>query len=323
MRGIPIKRQYLVKAIGLIILLIILIRVDLRQVIQLLGDSRYGFLLPVIVLIMPQVALRALRWQRLLAQSGIQCPFPSALHYYFAAIYIGLITPGRIGEMAKGYFLKQDGSADLVQSLPSVLFDRILDLYFLVMLSVAALYFFQLVPMAAGTAATILLTLGSLPWILIKWLAAEDRVAGGIAKMLGRIDKRCEEAWEAFMQGARQLVSARLFESLLWTALSYVVYFVQIYMLGWMIDLPLSAGDLILAVVIGILVGFAPITVAGLGTREAVLLFLFGRFGVSAPLTLSFAFLYNFVYIVCVGVISAGFWIFLPQREGFKTIERA
>ena len=321
--GVFIKRQYCVKAIGLVLLLVILIRVDLRQVWQLLAESHYGYLFPVILLILPQVALRALRWQRLLARSGIDCPYRSALRYYFAAIYIGLVTPGRLGEMAKGFFLKQDGKADLSQSLPSVLLDRVLDLLFLVVVAAAALYFLDLLPMTPWAAVSCLLALVLLPWWIIKGSAADKRIGVGIGNVLGRFDRRWQDAWNVFRQSALDLVSPRLFESLLWTTLSYIVYFAQIYMIGRMINLPLGAGALIMAVVIGILIGYVPITVAGLGTREAVLIVLFGHFGVSAPVTLSFAFFYNFVYIVCVGIISAFFWLLIPHRKELTVIGEA
>jgi uncharacterized membrane protein YbhN (UPF0104 family) len=70
---------------------------------------------------------------------------------------------------------------------------------------------------------------------------------------------------------------------------------------------------------VAILVGNVPITIAGLGTREATLLFLFGQYGIPAASVLSFAFWYNLVYIVCVGLISAFFWLRLPHRQSLKS----
>jgi uncharacterized protein (TIRG00374 family) len=114
-----LTRQHCIKAIGLILLLVIIASVDMGQVMHHLRTCDYRYLIPVILMIIPQVGLRAYRWQRLMAQQGIQCSLRYAFTFYFAAIYIGLMTPGRMGELAKCYFLKQNAIAGISQSLPS------------------------------------------------------------------------------------------------------------------------------------------------------------------------------------------------------------
>ena len=100
--------------------------------------------------------------------------------------------------------------------------------------------------------------------------------------------------------------------------MSYALYFAQTYLIGQAIGLPLDYAQIAMVVAVGILVGYIPITVAGLGTRDAVFIVLFARFGVPAASALSFAFLYNLVYIACVGAISAGFWMRLPDRQALR-----
>ena len=105
---------------------------------------------------------------------------------------------------------------------------------------------------------------------------------------------------------------------LLLTVASYGIYFLQTFFIARSIGLGLDYLTIAMVVSIAILVGFIPVTIAGLGTREAVFIFLLGRFGISSASALSFAFLYNLVYIVCVGLISAVFWMRLPNRREVK-----
>ena len=314
----PLKRHLLIKSIGLVVLIFIIARVDLGEVAYQIRHSDYRYLLPVIGLIFPQVALRALRWQRLMAQQGIDCPIRAALAFYFAAIYIGLITPGRVGEVGKCYFLKQNGIAGVAQSLPSVLLDRLFDLYVLGLLAMGALWFMDILPVASWVFALLAVLAAFSPWLILKRVRVGGRLGAAIDGWLLRINPRWREAWHVFFDGSRSLFTPRLIEALSLTILSYTIYFAQICLIGKSVDLPLSCALIGMVTAVAILVGNMPLTIAGLGTREATLLYLFGQYGLSAASVLSFAFWYNMVYIVCIGLISAYFWIRVPHRQTIK-----
>ncbi len=313
------KRHRLIKSIGLVALIAIIASVDLGQVAHHIRNSDYRYLIPVIGLIFPQVALRALRWQRLMAQQGINCPIRTAMVFYFAAIYIGLITPGRMGEVVKSFFLKQNRIAGVAQSLPSVLLDRLLDVYVLGLLALCALYFMDILPVASWVFALLAVIVAVSPWLILKGGRAGGRWGAAVDAWLLRINPRWQEAWRAFADGSRSLFTPRLVEALSLTLLSYALYFTQVCLIGQAVDLPLDCGPIVMVTAVAILVGYVPITIAGLGTREAVLLFFFGQYGIPAASVLSFAFWYNLVYIVCVGLISAFFWFRLPHRQSLKS----
>lgn len=313
-----LNRHHLIKTFGLLLLLVILARVDMGEVLDQLGRSDFRYLVPAVLLILPQVGLRALRWQRLLAQQGIQCPFSSALVFYFAAVYIGLITPGRIGELAKCFFLKQNRIAGVAQSLPSVVADRLLDLYVIGLLALGALCYLGLLPIPVWAAILLLTVCGGTPWLVLKWMQHHRGFVTAVERWLLRTVPRWQEPWRNLADGSRNLLTLRLGESITLTLLSYGIYFGQVCLIGRALDLPLGCGGIAMVTAIGILVGYIPITIAGLGTREAAFIYLFGRFGITAAEALGFAFWYNLVYIVCVGSISAVFWIRMPHRQAVK-----
>ena len=65
-----------------------------------------------------------------------------------SSLYIGFVTPGRLGEFIKAVYLKSDKGISLSKGMSSVLIDRLCDLYLLIFLgllgSVAARYTYQL-----------------------------------------------------------------------------------------------------------------------------------------------------------------------------------
>ena len=316
------KSRHFINAIGLVLLVVILASVDFGKLLHQLRRSNYFYLIPVVLLIAPQIALRALRWQRLMASQGIQCPLGKAFIFYFAAIFLGLITPGRMGELAKCYFLKVNHIAGISQALPSVLVDRALDLYFLGLLSLVLLFHTEILPIASWTLLLSGLALMVLPWIIYYGPRVGEKAVPGLAgRLLRCVPNHWQGSWTAFTVGLKALLSQRLVEAVGWTGLSYLIFFSQTFLIGRATGLPLNGLTIAAVVAIAILVGYIPITVAGLGTREATLIFLFGRVGISATSALSFAILYNLVYIVCVGLTSSIFWMILPNRSKLQSAQ--
>jgi glycosyltransferase 2 family protein len=310
------------KAIGLVLFAVILYHVDLEEVWRQLKLSDPFLVAAAVLLILPQVALRAFRWQKMLARQTIYCPFRFALSFYFAGIYIGLMTPGRLGEIAKAFFLKQSGLASLSQSMPSIIVDRCLDLYCLLMFAVISLYPLGLGLQSPMVAGIICIALGVTPWLVLYFWRSSGLPISIRNSISSRLSTKWVETFESFNAVVEQLVSRQVVFMLLITVASYGIYFLQTYLIGRSVGLDIGFSAIAMIVSIAILVGFIPVTIAGLGTREAVFIFLFGRFGISSASALSFAFLYNLVYIACVGIISAIFWMRLPNRQELKNVQK-
>lgn len=306
------------KAIGLILLAVILFHVDLGEVWLQLRLSDPVLIAAAIILIVPQVAVRAFRWQKMLARQVIYCPFKYTLSFYFAGIYIGLLTPGRLGEVAKAFFLKQRGLASLSQALPSIIADRCLDLYCLVMFALISLYPLGLGLQSPVAAGTVCIVAALFPWFILSY-SQSSRIPGLIRSFIAtRLGMKRAEALVSFSKVAEPPKYIQIVYLLLLTVASYGIYFLQTFFIARSIGLGLDYFTIAMVVSIAILVGFIPVTIAGLGTREAVFILLLGRFGISSASALSFAFFYNLVYIVCVGLISAVFWMRLPNRQEVK-----
>jgi uncharacterized protein (TIRG00374 family) len=314
-----LKSRYALKSIGIVLLVVILFSVDLQAVAEHLKHCDPMPIALAIVLIVPQIAVRAFRWKQLLRWQGISCPWSQVLTIYFASTFAGLMTPGRLGEFAKGFFLKQQGAATFSYSLPSVLVDRMLDLLVLASLALIALPQFYHIPDAGALVIAAVLLLPAMVYGGLRWLGSSNRLAEVASRMKMRLGDNWSGSLDDFVQGSRRLITIKLFFPLGLTILSYGIYFIQTGLIGQAIGLPLGFVTIGMVVAVGILVGYIPITVAGLGTREATLIILFSRVGVPATGALSFAFLYNLVYIACVGLICAGFWLKLPGRHALKS----
>jgi len=86
---------------------------------------------------------KSLRWHLLNRTFGIDTTWRMALIFYLSAGFMSVITPGRLGELSKIFFLKRKYKIDLPSATSSVFLDRIWDVLVL--------------SFAAGTSVAVLL----------------------------------------------------------------------------------------------------------------------------------------------------------------------
>ena len=215
--------------------------------------------------------LRALRWKLLLVQfeQGIQLSLWRAWSIYAIGFFLGVITPGRMGDMAKAAYVGQQPGLSVERALASTFFDRILDLALLACMLLWAILHLGLGSWwranspgwsfyAAALALLLLVTMAG--WRLFDGAFGErfrtskwGRLACGIAGEMGPLANRT----------GLQAVGI--------TCAAYALYFSHTYLLAQLLGLGLSFADVVAMTVLIGLAAFLPISVAGLGTREGVL----------------------------------------------------
>ena len=124
---------------GLILLALLLWKLDSAQVFAAIRRTSPSFLICAILLNIPQIFIKALRWRFLMFAQGIQYSVKNAALSYFGSIFIGLLTPGRLGEFVKTIHVSHDCGIPAPRAFPSVLVDRLFDLYALLLFGATAL----------------------------------------------------------------------------------------------------------------------------------------------------------------------------------------
>ena len=128
MKNIPIKKYLFL--IGIIIFAIIISRLDFHKLILILNNINYQYLFLAFILLLPILMIKSYRWNYLMKKQNINYSFKKSFLMYGIGMYIGIITPGRLGELSKIAFLKNDHHS-LGKSSVSVILDRLTDLLFL------------------------------------------------------------------------------------------------------------------------------------------------------------------------------------------------
>ncbi len=310
-------RQIAFRLIGLAVLALILLKVDLKATVSALAGLHWGYLLLAIAANVPMFGLKAWRWQEMLRMQGIRYPWRDAFLVFMAGLFLGLVTPGRVGEMSKALYLKQDRGVPVSVGLANVLMDRLFDLYTILLLGAAGLVWFRLLPdwalalILAGTAASIALPVILLNRSLAAW-------ALGLARrlpLLRRCDARLTGAVGRFQEGLRPLLTPRLVIPLLLTQAAYLIFFWQGRLLATAVGLQIGIGYLAMCLSVAGVVTLLPISISGLGTRDAALIAMFAPRGITASHTMAFSTLYFLTFYIIGGIIGAIAWQLKPLEK--------
>ena len=303
------------RLLGLPLLAFILWRADAGLLANLTYAVTPYVLVAALLLNGPHVLLKVVRWRGLLRSQGIDYGIRPASLSYLSSIFVGLVTPGRLGDFSRVLHVTRDCGAPMARAFSTVLVDRLFDLYAILLVGGAAV-------VTLGTASREVRTIGlvALAAFLILPL---------VVLLNGRVFRRFQAlgsgagpwgrkllapgGWIPQLRDAMlELTLGSLVRSAGLTILAYSIFFGQCKLLAVAMDLSVSFAQSSYAVALGSLVTFLPVSIAGLGTREAVIVAYLGTVGVTAEPALAFSVLVFLTFYVAFGLAGAVAWWIKP-----------
>ncbi|PWT88794.1 MAG: hypothetical protein C5B54_10040 [Acidobacteria bacterium] len=285
------------RLIGIALLIFLLSRINLQEMLSALRQAALPLVLLAVIANVPQIFLKAIRWRQLLRSQGIEYAAIPAMLSYFGSIFIGLLTPGRLGELVKAAHVSHDCNIPKARAFSSVLVDRLFDLYALMILGGAALLS-QHTGMDKKNAIAFALSAAVLVIPLIVFL---------------KFPIFSENSWIGQMRISllELKLPAILIGSLL-TIIAYAIFFEQCYLLAQSLMLNATFLQISYAVALGSLVTLIPISISGLGTREAAIMSYLKTIGISPAASIGFSLLIFLTFYVAGGLMGAIAWYIKP-----------
>jgi len=269
-------------ALGIAVVALLLRHYDARPVFHALARERLSYFIGAIVLYLGTQVMSAWRWHLLARINSIEGPFRECLAYYFVGVFTNLFVPGLVGgDAARALYLGRRHNR-LAEAIASVVADRGIGLL--------ALFWF-----AAGCALTlravklppsilhVTVSIGAVA--LVGWLTSPllARLATNLGGRLGRL----VEPILPYLRHPAALLPAIILSMILQATLS-----VCQYLLARGLGLETSVATFMLCVPIANVFASLPITLNGLGVREAAYLVLFGYAGLAKPDTIALGLLW-------------------------------
>jgi uncharacterized protein (TIRG00374 family) len=237
-----------------------------------------------IVLMGPFVLLKGWRWQIILKDLGQDVPWSKLSFYYILGIFLGSAMPGQAGDFLKAWYLKEDGY-DLGAALLSTVIDRIFDMLIMGLLAASGLYVLWRFRPGLGLILTLGAMLAGITVVLSVLLSRRwrnwliDRVLRYLipASVRQALGERGARAYlDRFFLSWRNVA--------LGTAVSLCSFSITFFRL-WLC-LPAIGKSLPVEIFVPTMALMALgslLSVAGLGTREGVLLFILGPTALGWP----------------------------------------
>lgn len=297
MKRIPSGLLFWLKvAVSLGLLSLLALRMDLGQLLRVLGSARFSYVAVVLAAYLLSQLLSSLRWLLLARPLGFKLPFGEFLSFYFIGMFFNLFAPSTIGgDVGRVFYLARDGglkgekSAFTAYAAISVLSDRAIGMAVLIWTGAAALLLYpgySLPPVVRSATYAIALTV----------LAA---LAG--APLLGRLLKQEADPFRNCARRALQLYARNWGPLAGAFALSAAVHLLQgglqrllAQALG--LDLPWSF-CFILYPLVGTFSAL-PVSLNGIGLREGGYLFLLGTIGIESEKAVAFSLLWFVIGIL-------------------------
>ena len=298
---------------GIALFAVILTRIDLHKVIGAFRNFSGYYILYALGIMFLFTLVKSLRWRAIVALQGMNVSKGRSFRIYASALYLGVVTPGRVGDFAKSLYLINKGLST-GKALFSSLLDRLFDIIFLVVIGYVSLLFFP------GIFKNQLL-LSSLLFAVVIVLAGTIFFRRDILHRLARkfiggtVPSRFKDGLQTITSDtldelghldARRSIMISLLTFAAWV-LHYSFFIMASRALGMDIPIAVLAGSISASIFVSLL----PISLLGLGTRDMVLILIFSRYGLSREAAVSFSFTFVLVYLI-MGVIGLISWLTAP-----------
>lgn len=308
-------KSMILKLVGIILFIVILSKIDLKSFFGLLRNINLFYFIYAVLLLFPMIVIKAYRWNYLKKTQNINYKLSDSILMYGSGIYIGLLTPGRIGDFIKVLYLKNDGNS-VGKSFVSVFIDRIADLLFLIIFSYIGMFFFINL---FRKQVYILSFLFIAVLLIIIFAVTKGRLVKSLIRKIfnflipEKYKERFRLNFSDFYKDLRILNRKRIFKVSLITVLVWVIYFIQIFLLANALNINISFIYLSICAAIAGLVTLIPISISGIGTRDITLIVLFSFLGISRESAVAISMLILFMSII-IAIIGLACWLKKPVR---------
>jgi uncharacterized protein (TIRG00374 family) len=268
-------------------------------------DLYYLALTPFFLLVV--ILLKGLKWKLILSNFDISLPLKKACMMWAMGFSAGGVTPGRIGEVIRATYLNRDTGEPYGECLSTVAVDKILELISLIILFIpSALYLsmrstvkFSLVGIA------VLLSMIVMTLYLITNYEVMRKILNPLARIFIRSHHResLEQHFSKFFRGIEKLRLKRqdwILPGFL-AILTWLVIFLHMYTLAASLKMDVSPCSMFILLPTIQFVAILPISLSGIGPRDAAAILLFSAMGISKDTAVAWS-------ILCV---VAGLWSFV------------
>lgn len=297
--------------IGIVLFVYILIKLDISKIIKEITNVNLFYLLISLIFVGLLFFTQTLKWFVIARKQKINIPFLEAFKINLISDFYGFITPSKIGCLIRAEYLR-GYTKNIGKGISNFTLDKLLDIISVFFIAFIFLFIFKekFPGLPIRFFAIVLISLILAMFIFLKKERGKFMLRFFYNKIVPK--KMKEKAKLTFNSFYEDIPKKRYFILFfIINFLSWINVYLIAFFVGKALGINLPFVYFLTILPIGTLVSIIPITINGLGTREAALISLFALFGVSAEKVFSMSIL----NIVISGIFPAIIAIFLILRE--------
>jgi len=304
--------------IGILLFIFILTRIDLSSLLTIFLSINPFFLCCALIANGIAVVVKSLKWKLIVSTLKKEISLSASIQAFLIGFSFSVLTPAKLGDFMRAFYIR-DEQCNLGKALSSVVTDRLIDIVMLFSFAFIGILIFSvvfhieilsvslLVLLAVGIASAVSIVTNK---NLLSWLL---RPFFNIF-IPHHHKKTISEYYHDFFSGLSVFFHDKKKFLLVMVVgiFSWVPPFVYAYLLALSIGISLDLTFFVIVIPIISLLDLLPISISGIGTRDAALIFLFGFQGIPPETAVAFSLLYLFMSYWLVALIGALFWIKNP-----------
>ncbi len=271
-----------VPIIGIGIFIYILLKLDFGKVIEEIINAKISWMLIAFFFISISLITQTLKWWVIAKIQKTEVSFIESVKINLISNFYGFITPARIGGITRANYLKKYNSGKIGKGVSNFMLDKILDIVSLIILVILFSFIFkEVLPMSYIYYPIALLFTISIFLLIF----TDENKSKKILKLFyifipGKIKEKARKTFYLSYEGMPKRKYFVLFFFL--NIINWVILLAPSYFVGMAIGMNVPFIYFLAILPIATLVSQIPITISGLGTREAALISLFGLFGIES-----------------------------------------
>jgi len=308
--------QY-ISIIGIVIFLVILINLDISAILTILFSANIYYLFAALAVNGLIVVIKAKKWNIIVDSIRSDFSLWQSIVGFLIGFALSTLTPGKVGDAVRCLYARNE-SCTTGMALSTVAIDRIIDLVLLFAFGIVALIVFSvIVGVEILSGGLLLILVGAIAFgifavsrktymekILRPFFAA--LVPARYRNQLSGYFNDFYTGFDAFLASRRQLLNCTGVGIASW-----ILAVIYASLLAMSIGVDVGYYMFLVIPIISML-DLLPISISGVGTRDATLIYLFGIIGIAPEVAIAFSILYlvfSYWFVALVGLL---FWFLYP-----------
>ena len=302
--------------IGIIILIYLLSTVDLPAVFDIFSRIPLFYAFLCLFSVVPIVISTNIQWQILLKKQKIHVSFLYSLKNIFIGYFYGFITPGGFGGYIRALYLKNESGQPLPKCVSNIITFNTLDFLSLLLLGLIGGFFLSSrFPLLFITILIVSIIVSSLFIFFLKKKKSQVIFTNFFQlKIFSKLKDRLEDPIDTFFENLPGFKDILLPFSL--SIFGWIIRFSELYLISRLFDIEVPYISFIFIIAVANVVASLPISIYGLGTREATLISLFSIYLVAPENIISLSLFWFAVIWLLPSVVGAIITAFESKKLG-------